>query len=481
MRAILHGFQDPWQQPILEKLVAELGIEYCQLTHFDLRSNISNSVSHFWWDLNWGDYHVDWSRLRPIDEELLERLAGAEVVFLKMCDRLEQAFPQSYQQRKNVYLKHVRYWNHVILEEKIDFYLGLNVPHETFDFVVYSLCKLHGIPAIFGFQTQVSDTFLMLTDWERSSPAIAQRYAALQGAEVELSGRFRRDYERQTSSAKPTPFYMNAQPRPVGPSITSRVTRVARVLGKDPSLVRSKLLNPGFWKEYSTRALETRQRARADQEMLARYEALSSPPDVSRKFIYLALHYQPEMTTSPLAGAFVDQGLIAQLIAATMPEDVHLYIKEHPMQKKQLGRYPEYYDELRALPRTTLVPKRFDTYELMQKSVAVATATGTAGWEALFREKPVLLFGHNFYQFAEGVFPIHRADDCRRAMTRIFKEGFHPSLKQLERFLAALSDTTYEGYLSAEYGTVSSLTPEQNEANVLAALLSAVRANTQRT
>jgi hypothetical protein len=474
MRAILHGFHEPWHEPVLEKLVAELGIEYCQLSFSEFRPRMPQAISHFWWDLNWGEYHADWNRLRPLDEELLSRLSGAEAVFLKMCDRLEQAFPQSYQQRKNLYLKHVRYWNHVLLEEKIDFYLGLNVPHETWDFVVYSLCKLHGIPAIFGFQTQVTDTFVMLTDWERSLPDIERRYTAIQG-EVDLSGRFLRDYQRQTQTAKPTPFYMNSQPAPSGPSLVSRVTQVARVLGDDPSLVRNKLLNPSFWVDYSSRAVETRRRARLDQEMLDRYERAASPPDLGKKFIYLPLHYQPEMTTSPLAGAFVDQVLIAQLLAATMPQDVHLYIKEHPMQKKLLGRHPEYYDELRALPRTTLVPKGFDTYELMQKSAAVATATGTAGWEALFREKPVLLFGHNFYQYAAGVFQVHSTGDCRRAMQRIFAEGFRPTLAELRRFLKALETTTSEGYLTREYGKVTSLTPEQNQANVLAALVASVR------
>ena len=104
-----------------------------------------------------------------------------------------------------------------------------------------------------------------------------------------------------------------------------------------------------------------------DQEMLASYDAVAGDPDLERRFIYLALHYQPELTTCPLAGAFVEQTLMAQLLAATMPSDVYLYIKEHPMQKKLIGRYPGYYDALKSLPRTVLVKRSFDTFDLIDK------------------------------------------------------------------------------------------------------------------
>jgi hypothetical protein len=491
MRAIMHGFHEPMHAPILAELIGQLDIEYLQTTYSEFVPELPNTVSavvHHWWDLNWGDYRVDWNRLRPLDEELLTKLAGVETVFLKMADRLEQAYPQSYQQRKNLYLKHVRYWNHVLAEEQIDFYLGLNVPHETWDFVLYSLCRLHEIPTVFGFQTQVPDTILTMQDWERNGEDIGRRYSELarrhsdsSEEQIELVGRFRRDFERQTQREKPTPFYMNASPRPAT-SLLERVGGAARVLMDDPSLLKSRLLNPDFWIERSKRTYEARERRLLDQKMLEAYDAVATEPDLEQPFIYLALHYQPEMTTCPMAGAFVDQVLMAQLIAATMPDDVYLYVKEHPMQRTLLGRHVGYYDELGSLQRTVLVPRSFDTFELTNRCRAVATATGTVGWEALFREKPILLFGHNFYQYATGVFSIRTVDDGRSAMKRIFADGVRPTRKDVKLFLKALEDTTSEGYLTSEFGKVSQLSAERNGQNVLALLCGAVRrALTDRT
>ncbi len=398
-----------------------------------------------------------------------------------MVDRTEFAHPQSYQQRKNLYLKHVRYWNHILLEERIDVFLALNVPHEMFDFVLYSLCKLYGIPTVIGYQTQVSDTILTMSDWERSADGLAERHGELRRkyrsvAEdaIELTGRFRRDYEKQTLAQKPTPFYMNAAP-PAPPSLLARARGLAKLVADNRAKLPGRLLEADFWVERSRQLYETRRRAKEDRELLAAYDALAVEPNLERKYIYLALHYQPEMTTCPLGGVFVEQVLIAQLIAATLPDDVHLYIKEHPMQKRIVGRYAGYYDELHALPRTTLVPKSFDTYRLIDRAAAVATATGTVGWEALYREKPILLFGHNFYQYATGVFAVHSAEDCRAAMTRIFGEGFRPTRKDLKIFLKALEETSVEGYLTTEYGNVAQLSPEENQENVFRLLRDGIR------
>jgi hypothetical protein len=403
-----------------------------------------------------------------------------------MADRLEYDGALPYQQRKNLFLKHARYWNHVILQERIDLFLALNVPHETFDYVIYALCKLHGVPTQFFYQSQVPDTALPMNDWELSTVTIRQRYAELMHQyehatedEIAVVGRFKRDFERQTSKReKPTPFYMNSTttPAPAKPTLKARAARVVRMVENDASFVTTHLLNPKYYFDRLKHSYAVHERARLDRRAAQSYEALASTPDLNQRFIYLALHYQPELTTSPLAGAFVDQWLIAQLVAATMPADVHLYVKEHPMQQKLVGRYVGFYDELRRLPRTQLVPRSFDTYELIDRSSAIATATGTAGWEGLYRCKPVLLFGHPFYQYATGVYSIRSTEQCVSAMQRIFSEGFRPTRKDIKLYLKALEDTTVECYLSPEYGKVSSLSEETNRANLGKALREHVRA-----
>ena len=50
------------------------------------------------------------------------------------------------------------------------------------------------------------------------------------------------------------------------------------------------------------------------------------------------------------------------------------------------------------------LPIGVPTLELIAKSRAVATITGTAGWEALQMGKPVICFGYAWYRSFPGVF-----------------------------------------------------------------------------
>jgi hypothetical protein len=96
--------------------------------------------------------------------------------------------------------------------------------------------------------------------------------------------------------------------------------------------------------------------------------------------------------------------------------------------------------------------------------------TGTAGWEALFAEKPVLLFGYFFYQYASGVFTIDTVEDAKSAVNKIV-EGFRPTVRDLRRFHRAVQDTAVRAYADEFYKPVSSVTPEQNAKNLAAALI----------
>lgn len=204
------------------------------------------------------------------------------------------------------------------------------------------------------------------------------------------------------------------------------------------------------------------------------YEEHAYEPDLSQKYIYLPLHYQPEATTSPLAGVFVNQLLIVQLLAYAIPEDFFIYVKEHPMQTG-FYRSIEFYKSLLNIPKVKLVPRNYNSFRLIENCVAVATATGTAGWEALFRKKPVLMFGHHFYQHAYGVFQISSLEDCQTAINQIINKEVKPELEHIEMFLKALEKIAILGYTMEEYREVSGISEEENIENLSKALISKIR------
>jgi hypothetical protein len=238
------------------------------------------------------------------------------------------------------------------------------------------------------------------------------------------------------------------------------------------------VVNRHMWTRL-TRAAVTRMIDKPRQKRQARalhriYDPKTTEPDLSQPYIYIPLHYQPEATTLPLAGAFVDQWLIVHMLAAVVPEGVFLYVKEHSVQT--IGERDEmFYQNLLSIPQVRLMPRTYNSFRLLEHALAVATATGTAGWEGLFRGKPFLMFGNYLYQYAPGVFPIKTLEECRSAIEHIMYQERKPTIPQLRLFLKAIEDVSVIGDIDFGLRSVSGLTEQESIRNISDALVNHIR------
>ena len=123
------------------------------------------------------------------------------------------------------------------------------------------------------------------------------------------------------------------------------------------------------------------------------------------------------------------------------------------------------------MKKVRFIRRDADTFALREKCSAVATVTGTAGFEGLFRGKPVLLFGYRFYQYARGVWRIRTAEDMQAAVHAIFTEGKKPSLTEARLYLKAMEETGIRGILNPWHMKVSHLSEEEHVKNNSEAIL----------
>jgi hypothetical protein len=193
-------------------------------------------------------------------------------------------------------------------------------------------------------------------------------------------------------------------------------------------------------------------------------------PDLSCKYIYVAPHYQPEATTVPLAGAFSNQLLMVQMLAYCVPDDVLIYVKEHPSQDVRC-RSIRYYQDMVRIPNVRLISRNFNTFKLTDHALAVATATGTVGWESLFKGKPVLMFGSYIYQYAPGVLQVKTLEDCKKAIYKIIHEDFKPNLNELKLFLKAIDENSVLLNLNSYYEGIVNISTEQTVNNLTESII----------
>jgi hypothetical protein len=380
---------------------------------------------------------IHWHTITPLDEELVEAMAHCECVFLAMVGRYARYRDIPYEERRRQYCEHLRFWNHILITKAVDVCLFNTIPHQCYDIVLYDLCKLKNIPIYYIDRYYIVDGCALQADWKKSGLELCspmeqlQKKYADENESIPLSPKFEEYFTSQTQD-NVTPWYMFWRDEHLEqPSFTKKWSGVAlRILIRKPKYFFSSIFSQTFW----SRKLK-------QHHTTAFYDRHAQLPDLSVPYIYIPLQMEPEATTIPMSGVFADQELIVDLIAAALPPGIRIYIKEHPAQG-ELCRNEAFYASMLTHKSVTFVPRMFDTFQMSKHALAIATGTGTAAFEALFRGTPVLLFGHRFYQYAPGIFRICSKEDCARAFQTIVQGKGRPSERDARILLKAIEDST---------------------------------------
>jgi len=120
-------------------------------------------------------------------------------------------------------------------------------------------------------------------------------------------------------------------------------------------------------------------------------------------FAYFPLHVDPEESTMLYAPYQTNQLAVIESLSKSLPLGMDLVVKEHPA---MMGRRPSgFYRALSRIPKVILVSAHERPFELIRRAALTCVITGTAGWEAMMLQKPVIVLGENFpyLQVGQGV------------------------------------------------------------------------------
>jgi capsule polysaccharide export protein KpsC/LpsZ len=118
-----------------------------------------------------------------------------------------------------------------------------------------------------------------------------------------------------------------------------------------------------------------------------------------------------------------------------------------------------------------LVSRDEDTFTLTENSRAVASITGTPGWEAIFAGRPVIVFGNAYYRGAPGTVSVNDPRDLAARLDEINRGAFPTRATQdILRYLAAIDHCSYEGIVDKVFMRDSDLSEQQSIENYTAIL-----------
>jgi hypothetical protein len=137
-------------------------------------------------------------------------------------------------------------------------------------------------------------------------------------------------------------------------------------------------------------------------------------------FVIFFMHYQPERSSLPEGLLFVQQWLALRLLCWALPEGWRLVVREHPSMWLQpldiTVRTADLYQEIATLPNVSLCSMDLDTFEVIDRCRAVATLTGSVGFQAILRNRPVLALGLPAYKDHAACFNVSSLDEMRAAL-----------------------------------------------------------------
>lgn len=440
-----------WQYDVNEKefeqLLNELNIEHCTyLSESPEDANNSNKTAIYLY--NSLDYYEQCPIQYELDYGIIKKLYPYERIALDIVNRWRRSYTSknTYAEIKRMYYVLLRFWNNYILENQINLFILTIIPHIPCTYIPYILCKIYKIPTVvqgvIPFSKQEKINYILKPSiekmdyhWGKRFLKYKEDYKDADADSIPLKPELERYFKQYDISKKriDNVIFYNERSN-IKETVEKYWARAKIYLNRQDYKV---ILNKA--KYLLITRIET-------NNFLKKVEKLEEEVDLNKQYYYFALHLQPEATTLPSGGIYAEQILAIRILSKALPENIYLYVKEHPSYWIQKGRLEsvyesrsiQFYEEIKRLKNVKLIKHTYSSKTLIEKCQAVVTITGTVGFEALFWGKPALIFGHTFYENYPYAFPIKTIEDCKNAICEIMRKKFSFKRKEMKLYLKSI-------------------------------------------
>ena len=420
---------------------------------------------------NYAETDIDMSSCIPLDDIVFSHMAPHIFEILNQQRRFEEyhAFHISgfYETHYMIYMHNLFFWNNLLEKEQITHVFFACLPHEGYDSIIYHLSKMKNIGIRMIYNSTLPRRYYALSDFMHPEDGLKEVYEALlekyKGTEeIPLDDEAEKLYEKWSSlePEKMKPWYMEGNPLKQRFEIRFGVTNIFKgwkgvagqiyaaydykmclqfileCIKRIPDFVRTTFLTVKRW-SYA------RSVWKRTIELNRFYESIAEMPVKDEKYIYFALHYQPEASSNPLGGReYADQMFAIHLLARSIQSQMKVYVKVHPEQLAPLRR-KEYYQDIKRIHNVRIIKTECNTYDLIRKAFAVSSLTGTVCWEAQFYGIPAIVFGYSHKNLAPLSYHVRTYEQCQKAITDIMKNRKKTTHKELRILLKAMYEQSF--------------------------------------
>lgn len=478
MRVIYTDFNQIEQFNIVDYLYEKYGWDPAMFIGSDsinnrIKNKYGNAIFQNSMDLRIAKF--DYSQIGkpiPVDSTIIYTLSKYESSCLNLLEDTN-GWNFSFYERRRYYYDLLTYCNTLLNYLKPNIYINFTWPHVITDYVMYLFCKhLYNIPVLFIDPTPYFDQYQIVgVSLENPSQTYDRFYESEEKLEINSSIK---DYIDRTRSNKGyLPVHMRDFHKKLRMSTgfdykglykLIRMTILKKGVGfKKANLSWKKNKKPFDLPDSKMNHFEYfwfKNTLRLNNVKLQKiYDGFVEEPDYSKKYLYFAAPYQPEATTSPNAGVYVDLFLVLDILSSAVPEDWIIYYKEHPSTflyanlgflKGSLRRDYNYFRKIASYNNIKMISSSCDSFKLIDSSKVVSTAAGSTCWEAVVRGIPAMFFGNVWYQGCKSIFWIKTLQDAKEAIGKILN-GWKPDQVDIERYAAAIEKVAVKGMIHRDF------------------------------
>lgn len=426
---------------------------------------IQNSLVLDTMKLRQGDFsQAEKLKFHSIDEQTLIKLSNYESNFLSWLEDTNR-HNFSFDQRRLFYYEMLNFFNSIVKQHKPELLISFTWPHVPSDYALYLLCKhVYNIPVLFfdvipfldkpirlicssydnmsevvekNKNKNLTPSLSILCDEylksmkERPEKMFIHKY--LKDWYIENSYTFNKDFLKDLLFFFKTLLKFNLfQTASIAFKKNFKSFGKKSILNNFEYLIfKYKLLIKNFFNQRRYQILINKQRDKKLPE----------------KFLYYPAPFQPEAATCIAQGKYENQFLVLDMLKETLPKEIKVVYKEHPgtfhgFSKGCLYKNKDYYRKLTQYDFIKFVDYKENSIELIDKSLGVISCSSTAGWEAVNRNKPCILFGSIWYQGCSEVFKINNINELNEALKKIILYKYKPNNEKIKIFFKSLIAST---------------------------------------
>jgi hypothetical protein len=433
-----------------------------------------------------------------LDNQLLSNIAKYELTCLKMMDRLDplgESF--SFTHRQYFFRDLLLVWLDIIDDMDIQVVFSPDVPHKIYDYILYVAAKIRKIEFVSFQKTPFSDSSFVLDSVDHI-PSYINEFL-VNAKENKINSVEHKVSEILGSSNDYRPSYMVElekmnRTKSVNSLVSDFCKRIQYYYKKGyfsypfPIVrkVKGRMFSPwtlnvakGYMPQESRTNVFTnitnriKINSRVKRFQIAYQKNVESVCLSNQKYVYVPLHYQPEETTSPTGGVYVDQLLVIEMLDKLLPNDYLILVKEHAIQfykafESTCARDNIFYRRLSNFSeRVKTIDVSVKSFELINEATAVVTVSGSVGFEAILKGKPVLVFGRTWYEPLPGVRRVENEDEFIQHWNDIETGILKFSIDDVKERLNKLSGLFIEARHSGAYFKISDRTDESSVENIV--------------